>query len=271
MKLLDKITDENIVTAIDNSDTIVVKFNKSNRYYEVDSKGNIQGPKEFLQEKYAGDITKGGILDGSKEKPYQIKCIEDLVTFSKLLNNKEINNKCNVILMKTLDFKSIFSYNDYEAKYVYDETTASYIKDEKSETTLMQLCTKNAGFLPIGNSLSSYSGIFDGQGFQIQNIYVNTSGNAGLFGQTTSATIQNLDITGNITSTGGYAGGIVGYGTTTSFYKCCNYAKVSGYGYTGGIVGHGSWAVAVMSECANFGEITNSYNRSWWFGRNICR
>ena len=260
-KAINSITEENVATAIDNGETIVVKFNKSNRYYEIDSKGNVEGPKELVKDEYAGDITKGGTCTGSASNPYQISCIEDLVAFSKLINNNEINQTSTVILMRTLDFKSIFSYDDYEAKYSYDETTNSYIKDENSEKTLMELCTKDQGFIPIGKSANDttarFRGTFDGQGFEIQNIYINISGNAGLFGGTFSATINNLGISGNITSTGGYAGGIVAHGVSTSYYKCYNKANVKGKGYTGGLVGHGSWAVAVTSECVNYGEITS--------------
>ena len=60
---------------MDNGDTLVVKFIERNRYYEVDSNGNVSEPIIMKQDEYAGDIIKGGRCDGSEEKPYEINCI----------------------------------------------------------------------------------------------------------------------------------------------------------------------------------------------------
>ena len=49
----------------------------------------IKGPENIILEENAGDITKGGKLDGSKEKPYEINCIEDLVSFSITTNGRK--------------------------------------------------------------------------------------------------------------------------------------------------------------------------------------
>ena len=68
----------------DAGDTIEVLFKESNRYYEIDQDGNVSEPQEVVKDEYAGDITKGGRCDGSKEKPYEINCIEDLVVFSNM-------------------------------------------------------------------------------------------------------------------------------------------------------------------------------------------
>ena len=254
-KALNSIADENAATAMDNGDTIVVKFNKNDRYYEIENNGKVEGPIELVKDEHAGDITKGGAYDGSADTPYEIWCIEDLVMFSKLINNKEINNKCYVKLMRNLNFKSIFSYNDYHGKYSYDETTNSYIKNINSTKTLKDLCTSDFGFIPIGTDTVAFSGNFNGQGFEIENIYVNKLNNAGLFGVATNCIIQNLGISGNIVSEGIYVGGIVGKGMFSSFYKCYNRANITGVSYVGGIVGHGSWGAAVMEECSNYGYI----------------
>ena len=46
-KAIDQVTNEGTATAINNGETIVVKFNASNRYYEIDTKGNVEGPIEI--------------------------------------------------------------------------------------------------------------------------------------------------------------------------------------------------------------------------------
>ena len=71
-------------------DTIEVLFTDSNRYYEIDQDGNVSEPQEVVKDEYAGDITKGGRCDGSKENPYEISCIEDLVVLSNMTNGTGI-------------------------------------------------------------------------------------------------------------------------------------------------------------------------------------
>ena len=64
--------------------SFIVTFLDTNRNYKIDENGNIEGPIdiEIVTDNQAGDITKGITLDGSKENPYQINCIEDWVDFS---------------------------------------------------------------------------------------------------------------------------------------------------------------------------------------------
>lgn len=57
-KALNSITEENTATAIDTGDTITVKFNESNRCYEIDSKGNVE---------YVGKL---------KEKTLTVQCTD---------------------------------------------------------------------------------------------------------------------------------------------------------------------------------------------------
>ena len=71
----------------------------------------------------ADDDTPGSLDgDGTEDSPYRISSIEDLVTFSIMNNGGDENLEIDsfdfkdsyVILTRNLDFKSIFSYNDYK-------------------------------------------------------------------------------------------------------------------------------------------------------------
>lgn len=73
----------------------------------------------------------------------------------------------------------------------------------------------NAAHTPIGgNAYGAFTGKFDGNFFQIQNINVSGVDNAGFFGVLSGARIHNLGVVGGTvasnTGTGSYAGGIVG-------------------------------------------------------------
>lgn len=139
-KAMDSILGEGKTKVIENNETLVVKFLDSKRHYEIDEEGKVSDAIIIVADEMIGDISKNGSCNGTKDNPYQINCIEDLIAFSEGINNNTIKISCYVVLMQTLDFKSIFSYGDYETKYRYDETKDAYIKDETSNTTLMELC-----------------------------------------------------------------------------------------------------------------------------------
>ncbi|MBQ3806223.1 MAG: hypothetical protein II844_10545 [Prevotella sp.] len=104
--------------------------------------------------------------------------------------------------------------------------------------------TGDANHTPIGSDYDhSFAGTFDGQNNTISGLIVNATDYAGLFGYTDSySKIQNVTITNsNISATGNYAGGFVGYahGTNTEITNCHVTASVtvSATNYAGGILG----------------------------------
>ena len=230
--------------AVDAGGEFEVLFIESNRYYIVDKDGNVGEVKDYYKDENPGDITigkNGEKLDGKTEKTaYQIWCIEDLVelsqNYSKYLNSY-------IKLGRTLNFNSRFSYSDGK---ILDCNSIEELKDLLTNTS-------GSGFTPIAN----FSGTFDGQGYEIQNIYINIAEDAGLFATATDGKIENLKISGNITSTENNAGGIVAEiyinSLNIELSKCENKAKVvSSKKASGGIVGVGSIKIR---NCYNYGEV----------------
>lgn len=264
----------------------VIKFIDTNRSYELYENSEVSEPQEKNNDPYAGDITKGKTLDGSQGKPYEISCIEDLVSFSIATNggNTELGISSNnyngkyILLTKTLDFNSYFSYNNYETTKYGDLNTQGGIENLYLELTRRdEGCV---GFNPIG----TFGGKFDGNGNEIKNIYENNSGNACLFTSVSNATISNLVISGELTgqNCGGIAvsvvanskisncinycnikgntsaGGIAAYSCNTTYFEnCINYGSVSGSQYSGGIIGLCRYAnqTTNIKQCFNIGEI----------------
>ena len=221
-------TSDGVTEVINGGDTLVVKFVEKNRYYEIDKDGNIEGPKELTKDDNAGDLSKGGTVDGSEEKPFEINCIEDLVTFSIMVNggNTELGITSTkfsgkyVILMRSLDFKSIFSYNDYTTTKYGDLNTDGIVENIKTELTKTE--EGCIGFKPIGKDTfyGGFAGTFDGRNNEIKNLYEKNEINGvylGLFGSIHDSTIMNLtvggkiEITGNVTAYTCGAGGIVAF------------------------------------------------------------
>lgn len=91
---------------------------------------------------------------------------------------------------------------------------------------------------PIGDDIKSFKGTFDGNGFEIQNLYINnnTATYQSLFANTTEATIKNLTVSGDITAKS-YVEGIAGHSYRGVIENCCNKVNVSGQNTIGGIKG----------------------------------
>ena len=319
-KALNDETGEGKTEVSDAGDVFEILFTDSDRYYEVDSEGNISDANKIAKDEYAGDITKGGRCDGSEEKPYEISCIEDLVAFSNMSNGTGIrleNGKTieitrgdwfrdkYVILTKTLNFKSRYSYTNYMRT---DFGNLNNNDDDGNE--LITEMTTGTGFISMFSSNYNFQGKFDGKGNSILNIYINpleeNTATQGLFsGLDLDSEVKNLTITGNIKSNGmacGIGGGhgydknikivncvnkadITGYtavGGITSCYvnveNCKNYGKITliksyySYGGAGGIVGiasHSSSGIYNISYCENYGEVNGNSNCGGIVGNSI--
>ena len=238
---LDKITNDGKTEVSDNGEDFEIVFVDSNRYYTVDKDGNIVEEGKIVVDKSPGDITKDENGDDIEEgQPYEIWCIEDLVEWSENYQNYQYSN---IILGKTLNFKSNYSYSDGKM------LGCNSIEELKNLLTN----TSGSGFTPIAN----FSSTFNGQGYEIQNIYINIAGNAGLFSKATGK-IENVKISGNITSTENNAGGIVAGDVDTTIAleinECENKAKVvASKKAGGGIAGYGNGIR--ISNCYNYGDI----------------
>lgn len=106
---------------------------------------------------------------------------------------------------------------------------------------------------PIGNNFA-FTGLFDGQGYIIKNIQVDTAKNAGLFGKVTDATIANVYLQTGLIVGRQNLGSIVGYANNTQVINCYNTARINGLDFAaenvGGIVGY----------AINGGKIEGCYN-----------
>lgn len=144
--------------------------------------------------------------------------------------------------MKLLAEK-VNSGTDYAGKY-FKQTANIDLENEPNWT-------------PIGKSNNPFKGIFDGGGYKITNLKVTgNSNNAGLFGYTQDATIQNCNVTGEVSGSSD-VGGVVGnaYGKT-QILSCSFRGDVTGEDfYIGGIAGHTSIGCDV-SGCYVTGTVT---------------
>ena len=282
---LDKETGEGKTEATDIGDEFEVLFTESNRYYTIDKNGNVGEAQEFIEDKYPGDITvgkDGEALDGSEEHPYEIWCIEDLVTFSNMVNGEGIRLENGEVVQITYRDRFVAKYValkanlNFKSKLSYQESERTDFGDINGNTddgnTLMNEMTTGTGFKPIGSGTNGiFQGNFNGENHNIKEIYINQpESTVGLFGTiggtTNEVNIQNITISGNmIGSTGG---GIVGYVNMSSvaptenliiIENCINNATIETTDTSGGIVGYRSTSndtrSLIIANCTNNGTI----------------
>ena len=97
------------------------------------------------------------------------------------------------------------------------------------------------GFVPVGTNASKFSGILDGLGHSVNNLYINRpdiQNGTGLLGVIQNAKVSNIGMLGGSISGQGYVGSLVGYATSgNTLYRVYSSATVSGAEGVGGIVG----------------------------------
>ena len=121
--------------------------------------------------------------------------------------------------------------------------------------------TSGNQWTPIGTNSKRFAGTFDGQGHTIGGLYINNSSqNQGLFGYIdTSAIVQNLIVTGSVTTSKEYTGGIVGRSPRNkgTVRNCGFYGTVTATGISGGVVGGGNalncWYYRTDEAASNLG------------------
>lgn len=120
----------------------------------------------------------------------------------------------------------------------------------------------NREWTPIGGDSNwSFDGTFDGQGHTISGLYINNSSQyQGLFGYIdSSAIVQNLIVTGSVTTSKEYTGGIVGRSPRNkgTVRNCGFYGTVTATGISGGVVGGGNalncWYYRTDEAASNLG------------------
>jgi uncharacterized repeat protein (TIGR02543 family) len=224
--------------------------------------GGASGGVYLASNPQEGKTLYNEVGDGSAQSPYLIGNADQLKDLANRVNGVEsyagnADNMSGIYISLTADI-------DLSA---YDRNADSGYMGGK-------------GWNPIGNSASNcFSGIFDGGGFTVSNIYIdiNTSSSdniyVGLFGYINYAddlyvfisygAIKNLGVSGEVFACNNgagsiYAGGIAGYvdslsghiiGTIAESYSACNVIVAGGIkSYAGGISGYLS------------GDITSSHN-----------
>ncbi len=129
-----------------------------------------------------------------------------------------------------------------------------------------------AGFTPVGNSSTPFTGTFNGDNYTISDLFINlpTTNDVGLFGKTSGSNIENVGlINANITGQNN-VGTLVGYNNNSSSIDN-SYAtgNVIGSGYdVGGLVGYNNNSSSIDNSYATGNVIGSAYGVGGLVGYN---
>ena len=215
------------------------------------------------------------------ETNFKIKTVEDLVCISNLSKNGKTFSGKTVMLLSDIDINDSNSYNDINDTIYGDINGNGTVEGIQTELTTGQ------GFLPIGSSSVPFKGTFEGYGFTLSNLYINRSKkeNTGLFGYASGlirglnvkdvnitgyyyvggvvgylnqGTVNEINLTGNISGTSSNIGGIVGYGNGATINNVLVNADVTTQGReAGGVVGTAN--STPVNGIVETGTISGSY------------
>ncbi|MBR3163445.1 MAG: hypothetical protein IKF17_05045 [Clostridia bacterium] len=210
------------------------------------------------------------IGSGTQQDSYKIYKIEDLITFSIKSNSGDTFDGKYVELMNDLDFKQDYSYAKADRTDFGDLNGNGAVESLKTELT-----TGN-GFPCIAkNSANAFHGTFLGDDHEIRNLYIynNISDiSIGLFVNAGNSTIQNLGISGNLTTNKkANIGGIVAIANsskTVNINNCYNKSNITSTvpNYSiGGVVGCVN-GVLNLNNSYNEGNISGGNNTGGLIG-----
>ncbi len=140
-----------------------------------------------------------------------------------------------------LQFRYATTIEDaYQLQLMFLDLGATYTVANNIDATQTLSWNLGAGFIPIGNSSSPFTGTFNGNNYTISNLFINlpSMNDVGLFGQTSGATIENVGLV-NATITGqNNVGGLAG-----SSY---NSSSIDNSYATGSVNGNGNRSAALL-------------------------
>lgn len=209
-------------------------------------------------------ITYAGIDSVTNLPIFYVYSAEGLATFRNIVNG--------TLLDDTLTSYTIPADSSVTGIADYSITTSDAFTNI-SGVLQADIDLSGIEWIPIGNADFPFSGSFDGQNKTISNLTISnaTTENQGLFGvfdcslSDEKRCLSNICVTGSITTSSPYVGGLVGQATNIVFQNCENYIAINSSSETvGGLVGQADTCDFI--GCTNYADIISTSSSSY----NLC-
>ena len=168
-----------------------------------------------------------GTADGSSSQPYEISNIENLYWLSQ--NSTEWDKH--------------------------------YIQTANIDASASSSWDGGSGWTPIGNSSTYFNGTYDGQNYNINNLYIDRSSTemVAFIGHTNSATISNVNIINADITAGSRSGVLAGYlDNSSNVSNCFTSGNITATNYSGGLIGQIQYGSNVSNSYTSV-DITGTY------------
>ena len=151
-----------------------------------------------------------------------------------------------------------------ELAWFADKVNTETVATENNALLVNDIDLGDYQWTPIGASAAArrYRGTFDGGNHTVKGLYIRaTNTDNALFRYIDAATIQNLTVEGEVTSTANYTAGVVACSAgAISIINCHNKVNVTGTQYVAGILASATAAAITITDCTNMGDIMATSN-----------
>ena len=184
------------------------------------------------------EIFKGEVSPDAT-RPITVSSPEELMMFSAYVNDRHDCAGLTVVLTQDIDLSSVVNFEPIGWELHYEKSSGIY-------------------------EIAPFSGTFDGQGFKVTNLHIDSSlSMIGFFGFVKGGTIKNLSVEGSV-SGHKRVGGIVGHGQGAVLENCVFTGSVTNYGInahvnTGSMTGGlcGNLAGSTITNCAAYADVVS--------------
>ena len=228
----------------------------------IETEGNID---KIEIENTDGTVTKETVGNNRYSKELKMELDKEYKVNITSENGRKTSKKISISSTKEIaNVEQLVAFrNNVNSGLTYEGVTINLTED----IDLSSVCYKVDGTIendvswePIGiiEQTICFKGNFEGNNKTIKNLYINVDKDyQGLFAFINSATIQNLNVRGNITVKGSEAAGIVNNAGESKILNCKSYVELKQNekqnSRIGGII---NWATnTTIENCENYGNI----------------
>lgn len=147
---------------------------------------------------------------------------------------------------------------------VSGDLSGYYIQTGNIDCSDTENWNSGAGFAPLGDYSTPFTGVFDGQGFTVDNLHIDAGDEVvGLFGFTSLATVRNVNLRGGLISStsGSDSASLIGVATDSTISGCSSTVTTIGVRMSG-LIGTLIGPSASVDRSWYDGSVTSGYNNS---------
>jgi len=272
-----------LINNIPSATNVVYKYNSEYGAYSTNSDYSVS----------ATALTEAQMTDGTTMKSHGFTSVDNggvwmyeansLPTFGNVLSSETTTETTTEVKQLTItealaEVGSLSSGNTYGISTVADLNKLAELVNGGLDTTGMTFVLTQdinmssvADFAGIGTGSSEFKGVFEGNGYKIQNLKMENTSTTGLFNYTSGATIKNVGLTDVNIKGGAQTGALVGNADATTISNAYSTGTVTGdsSAYVGGLVGfldgttskiENSFSTATVDGEDNIGGLVGSNN-----------